>query len=531
MRFVALLLAATACTAAPGEPTSGVVAGVITDRATGAPIPGVRVFVPGETATITGADGRYALPVLPGAEAIQIDAPGYFTVRRAALDVTTNTQIDADLRLDPVAPDEATQIAMLAPRPPLDRGEDQGDLRPEARAIIDAGHPLLPPGAIALGAPPATIRVWRRAIDGSTASCSGRVDVIPFEQYVKGVLPHEWIASWDDNALQMGAVAIRTYAWYWVASGGKYSCADIDDTTASQVYQDATLPKTDADVDATTGVAIVNGGSLVFAEYSAENGDPTADGVAEPYCAGHAVNGHGHGTCQWGTQRWASNEGKDYVWMTAHYYPGATAGGGGPDFAASRTNESYPQTMTAGDEVVAWVELTNDGNVTWDITNTRLGTTEMRDRASAFWKDGNWISPGRPTAVDHGTAHGATGRFTFVLKAPEVSQPTQFVEHFGLVQEGTAWFGPEDTKVTWTITVNPRSGSGSGGDGYGLTPYGGGGDHAADPGGASAFGCEVAQPARRARHTGGMTHIGALLVLAVAIGRRGGRFSLRRRDR
>ncbi len=39
--------------------------------------------------------------------------------------------------------------------------------------------------------------------------------------------------------LKAGAVAIRTYAWYWVNAGGKYDCADIDDTTASQVYKDA----------------------------------------------------------------------------------------------------------------------------------------------------------------------------------------------------------------------------------------------------------------------------------------------------
>src|SRR5687767_12736545 len=163
-----------------------------------------------------------------------------------------------------------------------------GDLRPEALALIELrndGHEELAT-IEAAWQPPATIRVWRRGLDGSTASCSGRVDVIPFETYVKGVLPHEWIPSWDPLSLEMGAVAIRTYAWWWIEAGGKYDCADLDDTTASQVYEDEYLPKTDAAVDVTAGVSIVRDGSLVFAEYSAENSDPTDFGVDEPYCSG-----------------------------------------------------------------------------------------------------------------------------------------------------------------------------------------------------------------------------------------------------
>jgi hypothetical protein len=214
---------------------------------------------------------------------------------------------------------------------------DRSGDRPEAVARLD-DHP-----ALATFTEPATIRVWRRALDGSTASCSGRVDVIPFEQYVKGVLPHEWIASWDDEALKAGAVAIRTYAAYWVNAGGKYTCADIDDTTASQVYQDDTNPKTNADVDATAGEVVLDAsGSLQFAEYSAENGDPTADGVDDPVCAGQSVNGHGHGVCQWGTERWAQ-AGKAYDWMLTHYYPGASVVGtsaGAPDAGAGGADAS-----------------------------------------------------------------------------------------------------------------------------------------------------------------------------------------------
>jgi N-acetyl-anhydromuramyl-L-alanine amidase AmpD len=348
--------------------------------------------------------------------------------------------------------------------------------------------------------------------------------VIPFEQYVKGVLPHEWIPSWDPKALEMGAVAIRTYAAWWVVSGGKYDCADLDDTTASQVYKDETLPKTDAAVDATAGAYIVKDGSLVFAEYSAENGSPTKFGVSEPHCAGKAVYGHGRGTCQWGTQRWAINEGKDFVWMSAHYYPGAAVELPGPRFAAEQTAESYPATMTAGDEAVVWLEYRNTGAVTWSIQDTRVGTSEPRDRPSPFYKEGNWLSPSRPTAADHSDyGPGAVGRFSFVIKAPEVDTPTTFVEHFALVQEGETWFGPEDSHVTWTITVNPRSGATP--DPNPDVP----GDQVGEEENpaASEGGCTVSagRPPRRGWATG-LSRDAVFVVLAITALRRGRRFAL-----
>lgn len=209
-----------------------------------------------------------------------------------------------------------------------------GDLRPEALALIearDSGDDGLDQIAAAWQ-PPATIRVWRRGLDGSTASCSGRVDVIAFETYVKGVLPHEWIRSWHAESLRAGAIAIRTYAASWVRSGGKYTCADLDDTTASQVYKDEFFAVTNAAVDATASTYVLKNGLPVFAEYSAENGHPTADGISDSLCAGKTRFGHGRGTCQWGSQRWASQSGKSHTWILEHYYPGATVTkvGGGP---------------------------------------------------------------------------------------------------------------------------------------------------------------------------------------------------------
>ncbi len=346
-------------------------------------------------------------------------------------------------------------------------GDDRsGDVRPEAIAILDAlaaaRHPLTVaeiPGAPDRVArklsPPSSIRIWRRGLDGSTSSCAGRVDVIPFEQYVRGVLPHEWIRSWDEESLKAGGVAIRTYAAAWVAAGGKYDCADLDDTTASQVYRDEFYPVTDAAVEATAGVFVVRGEDLVFAEYSAENSDPTEFGVDEPHCTGRARQGHGRGTCQWGTQRWAL-AGQTWEWMLPHYYPGATLVGTGPAYDASLGAQAFSATLRSGDEMVVYLEYGNAGSAAWTRDQVFVGTTGPRDRASPFFKAENWPSPSRPTAVDQATEPGQVGRFTWAMVAPEVTETTTFDESFALVNADGAWFGPADDAVTWRITVEPR---------------------------------------------------------------------------
>jgi hypothetical protein len=66
------------------------------------------------------------------------------------------------------------------------------------------------------------------------------------------------------------------------------------------------------------------------------------------------------------------------------------------------------------------------------------------------------VGANRPTGADHSDyGPGATGRFTFAIRAPEVTEPTTFHEAFQLVQEGVTWFGPV---VALDITVIPRDG-------------------------------------------------------------------------
>jgi len=309
-----------------------------------------------------------------------------------------------------------------------------GDLRPEAMELIRAHEeatssadapelataPLAP--SLATWAPPATIRVWRRGLDGSTASCSGRVDVIPLEKYVKGVLPHEWIRSWHTESLRAGAIAIRTYAANWILNGGKYTCADLDDTTASQVYKDEFFAVTDSAVDATASTFVMKNGLPLFAEYSAENGDPTATGVSEPLCSGQTRQGHGRGTCQWGTQRWASQSAKNATWIMTHYYPGASVVkvGGEPPAAAivvDSDNVNNDAAKARVEYVGAWTAATATPG--FYGTDYKYAATDPSSAPATFWFylpaagsrtiDAWWVSGTNRSTAATFTMHDASG--------------------------------------------------------------------------------------------------------------------------
>lgn len=335
------------------------------------------------------------------------------------------------------------------------------------------GPPALPPG-VADFEVPQTIDVWRKSIDGASYSCDGIIETVEFEDYVRGVLPQEWIRSWEDESLRAGAVAIRTYAAWWVNAGGKYDCADIDDTTSSQVYDDDRYEETDDAVAYTTGIYIVEEGSLVFAEYSAENGDPTEYGVSEPHCTGEAVFGHGRGTCQWGTQRWADIDGMTFDWMAGHYYPGSTLVWA---WDAEASSEDLPLELPEGDTVELTFEFLNLGTSVWEPSAVLLATEDGAD----FYVEGDWVSTTEVATVDGDTAMGAYGAFTFPVQAPEVDEDTVYEVLFTL-QSVEGSFGPS---VTWTVLVTDSEldEPGDTGSDPGPPGGGGGGDGGEQPGG------------------------------------------------
>lgn len=344
LEFAFLTLVCAGCEMAPGPVT---IEGVVRDAYSGAPIAGARVALDGAP-TLTDPEGRFELTAMAGTHRLELDAPGYFDGARAGVVFAPDAPV-VEALLFPVDVRDAAlvrhlaEVARIAPREIDLRGLGvDGDIGAARWADHDLPVPM-----------PERIRVWRSqgsalvptsANGWADRSCdpSAVVDDLLFEEYVKGVIPHEWSPSWHREALMAGAIAARTYALAHHLRGGRWTCADVDDGTVTQVYRDDRSATTDEAVEATRGQIIIRSGDAVFAEYSAENANPTADAVDDPTCEGETQFGHGRGMCQWGTQRWATgacatapcdlgahgSEPKDHVWMVEHYYPGATVVGG-----------------------------------------------------------------------------------------------------------------------------------------------------------------------------------------------------------
>jgi hypothetical protein len=129
-------------------------------------------------------------------------------------------------------------------------------------------------------------------------------------------------------------------------------------------------------------------------------------------------------------------------------------------YAAQFVSQSFPYastplTMFAGQTLPQTLVLKNGGTSTWD-SSTRIGTTQPRDRSSAF-TDGSWIAANRLDGVSGSVAPGGSYTFKFDFHAP--SKPGTYLEYFGVVQESVAWFsdpgqgGPPDDDLEAQIIV------------------------------------------------------------------------------
>jgi peptidoglycan hydrolase-like amidase len=152
---------------------------------------------------------------------------------------------------------------------------------------------------------PTTILVYRVSL--------GRVDRVDFKTYVKNVLPNEWISSWPRASLESGAMAVKSYAWYWAlhstrkTSGG--ACYDVRDDTGDQVYKPgSSLTATSAAVDSTWSARMTRSGNILQAHYCATT---TACGA---WVDGNWMSQYG--------SRDLANAGNNYQAILRHYYSG-----------------------------------------------------------------------------------------------------------------------------------------------------------------------------------------------------------------
>ncbi len=138
------------------------------------------------------------------------------------------------------------------------------------------------------------------------------MQTLDFRDYVKHVLPNEWGASWKRESLRAGAMAVKMYAWYQIARGGKWPDADVYDSTCDQVYNpNIAYASTNAAVDDTWNWRLMQGTQLVAAYYRAYYTQCEDAGLA--------------GNCmgQWDS-KWMADAGSTWQQILTAFYANAT---------------------------------------------------------------------------------------------------------------------------------------------------------------------------------------------------------------
>jgi hypothetical protein len=150
---------------------------------------------------------------------------------------------------------------------------------------------------------PSSILVYRVSL--------GRVDRVAFKTYVKDVLPNEWVSSWPAESLNAGAMAVKSFGWYWALHSTRKTssgqCFDVYDNTSSQVYKPGSaVASTSAAVDRTWTTRMTRSGNILQAHYCSTT---TA-------CSGWV---DGDWMSQYGSRDQA-NAGKGYAAILRSYY-------------------------------------------------------------------------------------------------------------------------------------------------------------------------------------------------------------------
>ncbi|MCA9894070.1 MAG: carboxypeptidase regulatory-like domain-containing protein [Anaerolineae bacterium] len=128
-----------------------------------------------------------------------------------------------------------------------------------------------------------------------------------FKEYVRGVLPSEWVATWEPNSLRAGAMAVKMFAW-WRILHPRSSTYDILDNTWDQVYRsNYTHPNTDAAIELTWSYSMTNNGTVLEIHYV------DTDAHCQEWLSGTLCMG------QWNSQ-YLAQQGRDWQWILQNYY-------------------------------------------------------------------------------------------------------------------------------------------------------------------------------------------------------------------
>lgn len=242
--------------------TTGISA-LVLDASSKQVMPGAEVLVNGERVGVTDAMGHFSVQLPLEADYLMAD----IVVSKAGYGSWTMTQTalypGVTRLLDPITLG-ASPITVKGGLNPTEMLYTEADLA--ARAQLQRNIPMDPKAYVPQGRDavpshfevPLTIKVgitpfihchqWVQAGQPVT-----EVIEMDLKEYVKNVLPNEWISTWHPQSLMAGAMAAKTFAWYKIILPAyRPEGVDVVDNTCDQVFfPNSHRDTTDAAVDAT----------------------------------------------------------------------------------------------------------------------------------------------------------------------------------------------------------------------------------------------------------------------------------------
>jgi hypothetical protein len=392
--LVGLVPAPAVTQAAEADGPRAIVHGSVRDAATQAPIAGARVEIR-ELVLTTGDDGLIPETAIPLAGAIEevdvsVTADGYGLWRYRGVELKAGHRME--LRIE------------LRDRPTLF----------EPQEVSAAAAPY--------DGPPEYIRVGRTFNEQCISPPPVvRVDRMPFTDYVKNVLPNEWLRGWPEESLNAGAVAVAQYAWSeafakrkWTARGFPF---DVVDSTCDQYYRDrnASLDysRTDAAVSRMWGTALMRDSTFITTYYRAWDSQcPHQD------CIG-----------QWETYHRA-NEGWSGLQILGYYYGRLGPIGHlntAPSHRALVLYRSRDVAIAPGESATIGVCLHNTGKAEWRGGEAGLSVINPDDSGDGAYRspvaDESWPSPEIAARLDSTARLGDKAMLRFMVAAPAELEP------------------------------------------------------------------------------------------------------------
>ena len=114
----------------------------------------------------------------------------------------------------------------------------------------------------------------------------------------------------------------------------------------------------------------------------------------------------------------------------------------------ARSQKIYNNRVVKGQTVYARTTFKNAGNAHFSAANTRLATSNPRDRISPY-KDISWVSDNRISNIESSTSPGSTAVTNWKMNTP--TSVGSYSESFSIVSDGVGWFDYVKNDVTLNV--------------------------------------------------------------------------------